>query len=103
MGLQPWAKDELKRQKVQDLSSIITTTDNLIEIKAVTKKGYVLNFSKLRIRDKKENNKKKFGRGAASNFALNKGNVKPSNGQGKDDRPNLACFICNGSHFAREC
>lgn len=39
-GLQPWAKDELRRQKVQTLAEAITIVDGLLDYKCDAAKGF---------------------------------------------------------------
>lgn len=39
-GLQPWAKDELRRQKVQTLAEVITIVDGLLDNKGDATRGF---------------------------------------------------------------
>jgi hypothetical protein len=34
---------------------------------------------------------------------VDKGKAKLMGTQGKGTKPNFACFICDGSHFVKEC
>lgn len=113
-GLQPWAKDELRRQKVQTLAEAITVADGLLDYKGDAARG----FGGARTDYKKNfRRKEKKGGGPPSdpNGEPRKKKPKKSNGEGnpkkkdhtqtekKKDR-DPGCFICGkDDHWARSC
>ena len=100
-GLQPWAQAELRRQKVNDLSSVIAVADGLVDFKSVTRDGSVAAPSKTKVRDRRdEKKKKKFG-GGGFKSANERGKGKQSDSAAKDSKPNSGCFIYGGPHYAR--
>ncbi|XP_059066505.1 uncharacterized protein LOC131048153 [Cryptomeria japonica] len=112
-GLQPWAKDELRRQKVQTLAKAITVADGLLDYKGDAAKG----FGGART----ENYKKQFRRKDKRTDALasqdgDKKGKKPkkhhegNNSKKRDQGPEKkkerepSCFICGREdHWARNC
>lgn len=102
-GLQPWAKDELRWQKVQTLAKAITIVDGLLDYKGDMAKGFggarTKNYKKQFCRkdrkmdapasqdgDKKSKKLKKFHEGNNSK--------KRDQGPEKKKEHELSCFIC---------
>ncbi|GJZ49134.1 putative nucleotidyltransferase, ribonuclease H [Tanacetum coccineum] len=95
-GLQGWAKTELERRGVQDLSTAIAQAEALID--------FSTRRDSSKPKDKKVNQEK--GRGEKN--AQPKVNVarKPPTGKDKNLKTsykNGGCFICDGPHRARDC
>ena len=94
-GLKPWAKLELQRRGVQELSQALSVAESLVE------------FSH---GDKEDSSKpKNKGRGDRENLTRETPN-KVLNDKGKKQyeetsrpREPMKCFFCDGPHKAREC
>ena len=89
-GLKPWAKQELQRRGVKDFTKAMIVAESLIELK-------------------KSNSTKTKGKGGGNKDGQKKiGNGKPSaKGKSTKDREKkkerFVCFLCEGSHKARDC
>ncbi|XP_059070957.1 uncharacterized protein LOC131861807 [Cryptomeria japonica] len=112
-GFQPWAKDELRWQKVQTLAKAITIADELLDYKGDVAKGFVgaqtENYKKQFRRkdkktdapasqdgDKKSKKPKKFHEGNNSK--------KRDQGPEKKKEREPGCFVCGREdHWARNC
>lgn len=99
-GLQPWARQELKRRGVQSLAEAIAVAESLID--------HFGTKDLSRGQEKKDDPSKNGGdltreaeaKGGASRPWLDKGKGKVDEGPPK---PRTNCFLCGGPHWAREC
>ncbi|XP_059067817.1 uncharacterized protein LOC131858554 [Cryptomeria japonica] len=113
-GLQPWAKDELRRQKVQTLAEAITVADGLLDYKGDATKGFGGARGDYRKNFRRKDRK---GGGAPSeqNSEHKNKKAKKPNGEGNSRKKDHAqpekkkerdpgCFICGkDDHLARSC
>ena len=99
-GLQSWAKLEVQRRGPQDLATAISIVESLID------------FKKGESSSKPKFQKSNHGKSGGDNVGQSReGGHKPSSSShnkfNKDkrsgDKPKLACFLCDGNHFARDC
>ncbi|GKC73685.1 putative retrotransposon gag domain, aspartic peptidase domain protein [Tanacetum coccineum] len=95
-GLQGWAKTELERQGVQDLSTAIAYAEALID------------FSTRKESSKPKDRKVNQEKGVGEKNAQPKVDVarKPPTGKDKNLKTSYksgGCFICDGPHRARDC
>ncbi|XP_039038705.1 uncharacterized protein LOC120176331 [Hibiscus syriacus] len=95
-GLKPWAKNELRRRGVKELSVALTTAESIIElgVKKVDSKP------KLKFRGSSGDRDK-----ASKSDKDSSGNGKPSNGKHSDkkDKQIIQCYNCKGQgHLARD-
>ncbi|GJS48156.1 putative retrotransposon gag domain, aspartic peptidase domain protein [Tanacetum coccineum] len=95
-GLQGWAKTELERRRVQDLSTAIAHAEALID------------FSTRRDSSKSKDRKVNQKKGGGEKNAQPKVDVarKPPIGKDKNLKTSYksgGCFICDGTHRARDC
>ncbi|KAJ0944403.1 putative transcription factor interactor and regulator CCHC(Zn) family [Helianthus annuus] len=94
-GLQAWAKTELERRGVQDLSSAIAIAEGLTD------------YSRRESRNK--DRKSSHEKGGGEKSAQNKESTtrkSPPQWKARDKKPSTKenkCFICDGPHYAREC
>ena len=89
-GLKPWAKQELQRRGVQDLTKAMTVAESLIEFK------------------KSDSTKTKGKSGGDKDGQKKSGNGKPpAKGKftkdGDKKKEGFACYLCEGPHKARDC
>ncbi|KAE8736351.1 cytochrome P450 78A7-like [Hibiscus syriacus] len=96
-GLKPWAKNELRRRGVKELSVALTTAESIIElgVKKVDSKPKPKFRGSSGDRDK-----------ASKSDKDSSGNGKPSNGKHSDkkDKQIIQCYNCKGQgHLARDC
>ncbi|KAL2898903.1 Transposon Ty3-I Gag-Pol polyprotein [Bienertia sinuspersici] len=106
-GLKPWAQTELRRQKVEDLTSAIAAAEALVDWKPrneSTDKG------KEKANDKGK--KRKFGKFKGNDKKFKRWNKEDSSSKiDKKDEASTSkkpkfeggCFICKGPHLARQC
>ncbi|KAG8503718.1 hypothetical protein CXB51_001706 [Gossypium anomalum] len=106
-GLKPWAKQELQRRGVQELTNAMMVAESLVEL--------------VPRRDRFESSKPN-GRGNGGHHKEDKeghsyygsgsgsdgGNRKPRNGKRRPNSPKerrgkLRCYFCNGPHMKRDC
>ncbi|XP_059064775.1 uncharacterized protein LOC131856852 [Cryptomeria japonica] len=113
-GLQPWAKDELRRQKVQTLAKVITIADGLLDYKGDAAKGFGGargDYKKIfRRKDRKgggapseqnsEHKNKKARKPNREGNSKKKDHAQPE----KKKEWDPGCFICGkDDHWARSC
>ncbi|XP_039033835.1 uncharacterized protein LOC120169792 [Hibiscus syriacus] len=96
-GLKPWAKNELRRRGVKDLSTALTTAESVIElgVKSVDSKP------KPKFRDSSSDRDR-----ASRSDKDSSGSGRSSNSKhfDKKDKPIIQCYNCKGQgHLARDC
>ncbi|KAE8705397.1 cytochrome P450 78A7-like [Hibiscus syriacus] len=96
-GLKPWAKNELRRRGVKDLSTALTTAESVIElgVKSVDSKPKPKFRGSSGDRDR-----------ASRSDRDSSGSGRPSNSKhlDKKDKPVIQCYNCKGQgHLARDC
>ncbi|KAE8692579.1 hypothetical protein F3Y22_tig00110831pilonHSYRG00022 [Hibiscus syriacus] len=96
-GLKPWAKNELRRRGVKDLSTTLTTAESVIElgVKSVDSKPKPKFRGSSGDRDR-----------ASRSDRDSSGSGRPSNSKhlDKKDKPIIQCYNCKGQgHLARDC
>ncbi|KAE8734320.1 hypothetical protein F3Y22_tig00000773pilonHSYRG00160 [Hibiscus syriacus] len=96
-GLKPWAKNELRRRGVKDLSTALTTAESVIElgVKSVDSKPKPKFRGSSGDRDR-----------ASRSDRDSSGSGRPSNSKhlDKKDKPIIQCYNCKGQgHLARDC
>ena len=103
-GLQPWAQMELKRQAVRDLPTAMSAAEALVDYKFSKPSG---DEEKRKSKDKGKDKQKKDGKKKDKQKKTwgNKNKGESSTSQPSKEQPklNVGCFICNGSHRARDC
>ncbi|KAL2921171.1 Nuclear receptor-interacting protein 3 [Bienertia sinuspersici] len=106
-GLKPWAQTELRRQKVEDLTSAIIAAEALVDWKPRNENA---DKGKEKAHDKEK--KRKFRKFKGSDKKFKRWNKEDSDGKtDKKDEASTSkkpkfeggCFICNGPHLARQC
>ena len=97
-GLQNWAQLELRRQGVKDLPSAIAAADGLVDFKFAKSSPDAESSSKAKEKGKKKVKDPKLRENEEGD---GKGESSTSEGQSKGSF--AGCFICNGSHRARDC
>ncbi|KAL2934440.1 Activity-regulated cytoskeleton associated protein 1, partial [Bienertia sinuspersici] len=106
-GLKPWAQTELRRQKVEDLTSAIAAAEALVDWKPRNE-----NTDKGKEKANDKGKKRKFGKFKGSDKKFKRWNKEDSSSKtDKRDEASTSkkpkfeggCFICKGPHLARQC
>ena len=106
-GLQGWAQTKLNRQGVRDLSAAMAAADCLVDYKMgsainTTGKSKKDGGKKGKAEGKSSFNKKADWKGTKNGAAETKPVETTTNFVQQTTRP-VGCFICNGSHRAKDC
>lgn len=97
-GLKDWARVELDRHNVQTLNDVIVATEKLVDYSTQKKKKPRPHRSGGdKLGQKKEHDRKDRKKGKPFNDERYKGP------KGESSEPPKPCFICDGSHWTREC
>ncbi|XP_062075961.1 uncharacterized protein LOC133780099 [Humulus lupulus] len=95
-GLQQWAKVELRRRNVQDLSSAIAVAESLTDY--TSKESSRPKETKTFVSPRSGGGERWKARGTPDASASQKGKTKEM-----VTRDTVRCFVCAGPHWAREC
>ncbi|KAK8314288.1 hypothetical protein V6Z12_D01G162100 [Gossypium hirsutum] len=107
-GLKPWAKHELRRQGITELTVAMAEAESFVELGPA---GDKLEASKPNGRGNGERNHEEDERGhsdGGNSTDSTSGNGKPRDAKRGLDNPRhkrkkMKCFICQGPHMARKC
>ena len=102
-NLQSWAKQELRRRGVQDLSTAMAVAESIMDFRRGDSSQAKPPFKGSHAtgggdRGYKNNNATKEGSNEASTSREGKSGDKR-----RDFKPRTNCFLCDGPHWAREC
>lgn len=107
-GLKPWAKQELRRQGITELTVAMAEAESFVELDPA---GDKLEASKPNGRGNGERNHEEDERGhsdGGNSTDSTSGNGKPRDAKRgldnpRDKRKKMKCFLCQGPHMARKC
>ena len=102
-GMQGWAQNELRRQKVKDLHGAIAAADSLVDFWMTRPLTDVPSFSKTKKKNDKKGEWKKDSRKDGTN---DKGKAQMKDGKDKPknkDGNSKGCWTCGGPRLAKSC